>query len=428
MIGQTDYQRRRRQFMQKMEGGAAILYGASIAYHQPDLACPFRQDSDFLYLTGFEEPGAICLLLPEHPEHRFVLFVPPRDPKAERWDGPRAGVEGAVERFGADAAHPLDRFQELLPGYLNGVSTVYGPLGHRESLDLQLLSIVRTGASRGYSISRLLDARLILNEMRCQKSRQEIELLRTTGRITAEAHREAMRAVRPGLAEHEIKAVLDHGFSSRGATRHAFEPIVASGPAATILHYARYDGLLQEGHLIVIDAGAEFEHYVSDLTRTVPVSGRFSEPQKAAYRAVLEAQKNALSRVRPGVRLREVHQAAVDVIARQLNLLGVLREPPEEILESGSYERFFMHRTSHAIGLDLRDPLPQGKDEQILLPGMTVTVEPGLYFPADSEAPEAFLGMGIRIEDSVLVTDEGCEILTHAAPKEIEQVEAPSQS
>lgn len=419
-----NYASRRRELMQRMEGGVAVIQGASVTYRHHDLPHPYRQDGDFLYLTGLEEPGALCLLAPEHPQHRFVLFVQPRDPEAERWDGPRIGVEGAVSAYGADAAHPIDEFDAVLPEYLKGVSTLYYQMGHRESFDLKLLWFLRAHASgRDFRITRLIDVGCILGPMRRIKDEAEIELLRTAARITSQAHRSAMRVVQAGRFEYEIQAVLDSEFTRSGAA-HAFDPIVAGGEAATVLHYTRNRARLQSGKLLLIDAGAEYRHYVSDLTRTVPVDGRFSPVQAAAYRAVQAAQEQALEQVRPGVALGELHEAALKGLIQGLIDLEVVRGDPAEIESSGEYKRFFMHRTSHLIGLDIRDPTDLKRDSLRLEPGMTLTVEPGLYFPPESEPPPALVGLGVRIEDSVLVTASGCEVLTADAPKKVSEIEA----
>ncbi len=412
------YAARRREFMKRMQGGVAVVQGAGAVYRYRDLAFPYRQDSDMLYLTGFQEPSSACLLMPEHPEHQFVLFVQERDGKAERWDGPRAGVEGALEQFGADAAYPIESLHERLAGYLEGVSTLYYQLGHRESFDLELLRMLRAQPPRKRSIQCLRDAGVILAELRSRKDGGEVERLRRAGEVTAAGLAEAVRQARPGRFEYELKAVLDYEFGRQGAAGHAFDPIVATGEHATVLHYGRYDGRLAEGELLLLDAGAEHGGYVSDCSRTVPVGGRFTTAQRRVYECVLEAQQEALARVRPGVRFRDVHEAAVEAVAAGLVELEVLEGPVGEAVESRSYERFFMHRTSHWIGLDIRDPFTAAGDEQVLEAGMSLTVEPGLYFPPESDPPAEFAGIGVRIEDSVVVTGQGCEVLTAAVPKD----------
>ena len=388
----------------------------------------FRQDSDLLYVCGFPEPDCLAIVTSAHPNHRFVLFVPGKDEKREVWTGPRAGVEGAVRLYGADAAYPYEELKQRLPEYLENVEELTYPLGRDPELDGIVLAAIaqlaireRDGISRP---SRILDPRLTLHEMRLYKEASEIEVVRRAVEATAHGFRAAAGSIRPGAREHEVRAELEAGFLRlRGVP--GFPSIVASGIHATTLHYEGDDGELAAGDLLLIDAGAEVDGYTADVTRTFPVSGKFTDAQLQLYKAVLQAEEVAIQAVGPGVTLNEVHTAAVQALTASLVELGLIPEPFEDALAEHRYARFFMHRTSHWLGLDTHDvgSLLRGGKERPLEPGMLLTVEPGLYIPASDDVPMPYRGNGIRIEDDVLVTETGCEVLTAAIPKQPSEVE-----
>jgi Xaa-Pro aminopeptidase len=421
---------RRARIMAAMEGGVLLLAAASEQMRTADIAWPFRQDSDFDYVTGFPEPDAVAVLAPEA-EKRFVLFVRPHDPERALWVGPRAGVEGAIADYGADAAFPLDDLDKELPRLLAKAPHVYLSLGREDALAARLLAIVRrVHAERpraGTGPTAIRDADELLHELRLTKEPDEIARLRAAIGIACEAHRAAMASARPGMHEYEVEALIDYTFRRRGAVGPAYPSIVAAGANATILHYTANDQPLREGELLLVDAGAERAGYCADVTRTFPIGRRFAPAQRDLYDAVLAAQLAGIAAVRPGTTLEAVHTAAVRVLVEALIGLGLLAGSVDEAVEKETYRRFFMHRTSHWLGRDVHDVGRYKLDEapRPLVPGMVFTVEPGLYVPTDADdVPAAFRGIGIRIEDDVLVTDRGVEVLSAAAPKQVVEVEA----
>jgi Xaa-Pro aminopeptidase len=426
------HESRRHRFMEAMEEGAAALIVS-----QPELARnndtmhEYRQNSDLYYLTGFEEPEAALLFLPKHPEHRFVMFVRPRDPQKEVWTGRRAGVDGVKESFGADTSHTIGELTELLPKYLEGTDRLYVNLGQDHEKDLLALEMVnrtRRGSRSGLpGPSRLIDAATILHEMRLIKDPGDLEALETATRITAEAHCEAMRSVRPGMYEYELQAVVEYHFRKAGCHRWAYPSIIASGPNATILHYESNSRRLNEGELVLIDAGGEWGFVAADITRTFPVSGRFTPAQRKLYDVVLDAEKKAIEAAVPGAKFTAPHDAALRALVEGMIALGLLAGEPEALIqEETSYKRYFMHKTSHWLGMDVHDVgryMVRG-EARPLEPGMVLTIEPGLYVAEDdSLAPEEFRGIGIRIEDDILITETGNRILTSGVPKDPDEVE-----
>jgi Xaa-Pro aminopeptidase len=421
---------RRERIMTAMGGGMMLLAAAPERPRTADILYPYRQDSDFGYVTGFSEPDAVCVLAPEASD-RYLLFVRPVDPERAIWVGPRAGVEGAVERHGADRAYPLDDLEKVLGPLVEKSAYVYHSVLRDDALAQRLLALIRSAQAgrprTGTGPSAIRDPADVLHEMRLRKEPDELEHMRRAITIACEAHREAMRAARPGMAEFEVEALVDFTFRRRGATGPAYPSIVASGPNATILHYVDNDRVLGENELLLIDAGAEHSGYCADVTRTFPVGRRYTGPQRALYDAVLAAQQAAIDTVRPGATLEGAHQAAVRILVDALLAEKLLDGSADEIAEKGLYRRFYMHRTSHWLGRDVHDvgnyavagaPRP-------LEPGMVLTVEPGLYVPAEAEdVPAPFRGVGIRIEDDVLVTPDGREVLSAAAPKQVAEVEA----
>ncbi len=413
-----------------MGEGVAVFPSAPLAVRNHDVEHPYRQDSDLYYLTGFDEPESVLVLTNQHDEHRAVMFVRPRMRDREIWDGPRAGVEGAVERFGADAAYPISELSKRLPDYLGNVERLLYHVGENREADdtlFQCLNLLRRGGRRGVTAPQtIVDPSVYVHEMRLRKSAAELETMRTAAGITHDAHVAAMKLASPGTHEYELDAELLHLFRARGSERPAYESIVGSGPNATILHYRAGARTMADGELVLIDAGCEYDYYASDVTRTFPVNGRFSDEQRALYDIVLAAQKDAIAAVEPGVTLESIHDGAVRRITEGLVDVGLLSGAVDTLIEEKKYQAFYMHRTSHWLGMDVHDVgryYVDGKHRP-LEPGFVLTVEPGIYVATDAEdVDERWRGIGIRIEDDVVVTEAGHEVLTDAIPKEIDDVE-----
>ncbi len=433
MALRTDvFERRRRHFMEAIgEGAAALFPAARERLRSNDVEYRFRQHSDFHYLTGFPEPDAVCLLLPGHAKDEYVLFVRPRDPEREAWTGKRVGVDGAIDRFGASMAYPIEKLDEMVPEYLADRERLYYAMDHDERFSRRVMRwLEQTQASRphtGKGPSALLDARAILHEMRLRKEPRELDCMRRASRITADAHMAAMREVRPGRHEYEIEALIEYVFRSSGATGPAYPSVVASGNNATALHYTSNDRVMRRNDIVLVDAGAEYENYCADVARSLPVGRSFTDRQRAIYETVLKAQLAAIEAVRPGAPFDLVHRTAVRVLIDGLLALGLLRGSPAEIERKELYRTFFMHKTSHWLGLDVHDAglYKQREESRALEPGMVLTVEPGIYISNDLEdvAPK-WRGIGVRIEDDVLVTPEGYEVLSAALPKQADDIEA----
>jgi Xaa-Pro aminopeptidase len=426
------FRRRRERFLASIgEGAVAIIPAAPVAIRSHDVEFPYRQDNDFYYLTGFKEPEAAALFAPGHPDGEFVMFVAARDRARETWIGRRAGVEGATADYGADKAYPIGEFEQNAARYLEAAERLYYPLGLDEKMNQRVLELFRrSNALRprtGAGPSAIADPREIIHEARLKKEPAEIELMRRAAAISTQAHIRAMREARGGMMEWEIEALVDYTFRKSGASGPSYPSIVASGPNAAVLHYTANDRQLTGGELLLIDAGCEYEFYASDITRTFVVGGRFGPLQRDMYAIVLQAQLDAIAAIRPGNRIDQPHEAARKVLIDGMRELGLIQGSADEIIASGSDSRYFMHRTSHWLGMDVHDVglyRAAGKS-RTLEPGMVLTVEPGLYIAADDqEAPERFRGVGIRIEDDVLVTAGGHEVLTAEAPKKIADIEA----
>jgi len=420
---------RRARVLDAMGEGVMLLPAATEQLRSGDTHFPFRQDSDFGYVTGFPEPDAVAVLVAGD-EKPYTLFVRQRDPEQAVWVGPRAGVEGAIEDYEADVAHPLDVLEKELPAVLGKATQVFLPLGREDALTRRLWTLVRWAHAQrprtGAGPSVLRDSGDILHELRLTKEPAEIARLRDTIAIAAEAHREAMRTVRPGMHEYEIEAMIDAIFRRRGATGPAYPSIVASGANATILHYTANDRPVAPDELLLIDAGSERAGYCADVTRTFPTGRRYSPPQRDLYDAVLASQLAAIAAARPGATLEAIHSTAVRVLAEALIALELLSGSVDEAVEKETYKRFYMHRTSHWLGRDVHDvgQYRIGDTPRALEPGMVFTVEPGLYVPVDADdVPAPFRGIGIRIEDDVLVTASGVEVLSAAVPKQVEEIE-----
>jgi Xaa-Pro aminopeptidase len=423
----------RQRFLAKLaaENAAAVIPTGAPRIRNHDSEYRFRPHSDFYYLTGFREPDAVLVLVPHHPEAKSVLFLNERDREAETWTGRRLGVAAAPETLGVERAHPRGELwrhlAELLPGHER---IVYG-FGEDAGLDRELLEAV-TALQRRARTSRpvprqWIEPALWLHEMRLVKDEHELACMRAAARVSAEAHRAVMRAARPGVNERELDALLDYTFRRLGGTGAAYGNIVAGGANACILHYHENDRALVRGELCLVDAGCEWDFYASDVTRTFPVGGRFSNEQRVLYELVLAAEERALGCVRPGATQEDVHTAALEVLVDGLLAHGLLSGTRAQALEEKTYRRFFMHKTGHWLGLDVHDCglyVVDGKPRP-LEPGMVTTVEPGLYVAADDETVEPrWRGIGIRIEDDCLVTHEGHEVLTRDVPKAPDEVEA----
>ena len=422
---------RRKQLLEAIGDGVAVFPSAPLALRNHDVEHPYRQDSDLYYLTGFAEPDSLLVLTNQHEEHEMILFVRPKKREREIWDGPRAGVEGAVEAFGADVAFPIDELAKKLPDYLGNVEHLHYRLAQNDEADAKLfdcLNLLRRGARRGVMAPQaVIDPSVHLHEMRLRKTDGELATMRRAASITQEAHLRAMELTRPGMHEYEIDAELLHVFRKHGSERPAYESIVGSGPNATILHYRAGDRVLNDGELVLIDAGCEYAYYASDVTRTFPVNGRFSDEQRAVYEVVLHAQKTSVEAVKPGATLKDIHDGAVRSITEGLVDVGLLDGDVDSLIEEKKYEPFYMHRTSHWLGMDVHDVGRYYVDgeHRPLEPGFVLTIEPGVYIATDAEdVDERWRGIGVRIEDDVVVTKAGRDVLTDGIPKEIDEVEA----
>jgi Xaa-Pro aminopeptidase len=422
---------RRRRLLDAMEPGSVALFlGARHATRSNDTTYPFRQDSDFHYLTGFDHPNAAALLRKDGGP-AFTLFVEPRDPDAETWTGYRPGVEGAQADFGADEAFPIGELVEKLPSLTGKAQRLYHVLGRDPKVDAKLTEtadMARMRSRAGLSApDAILDPRAIVHEMRLFKDADELDVMRRAAEISREGHEAAAKLARQGVYEYELAAALDYAFRRRGGAGPAYESIVGGGVNATILHYVANDQPLSDGTLVLIDAGCELAGYASDVTRCYPVGGRFTGAARDVYDVVLEAQLAALEVSRPGNTLEDVHTAALRKLVEGMLSLGLLSGATvDDAIQSGAYKTFYMHRTSHWLGLDVHDAGAYAKDgkPRPLEPGMVFTVEPGLYVPVREEkAPAALRGIGVRIEDDVLVTDDGHENLTAAIPKRADDIE-----
>ncbi len=416
------------------DGGIAILPAAPVALRSGDVEYAYRQDNDFYYLTGFAEPEAVALFAPGEKE-QFVLLVRPRDPERETWTGRRAGLEGAVADYGANRALPIDDLDGVLRRYLDKVERVYFPLGGNERMTARVLDLVRYAQAMrpriGSGPNAILDPRAILHEERLRKRPEELDAMRRAIAISAAAHRAAMSQARGAMMEWEIEALVDYTFRSRGAAGPSYPSIIASGPNAATLHYVNNDRRMETGELLLIDAGCEYDFYAADVTRTFPIGARFSPLQRELYEIVLAAQLAAIEAIRPGVKFDDPHDLAVRILVEGMCRVGLLQVPADQAMRDGSWRRYYMHRTSHWLGMDVHDVglYRLGGESRTLEPGMVLTVEPGLYVaPHDEQAPERFRGVGIRIEDDVLVTPEGREVMTAAVPKSVAEIESLTAS
>jgi Xaa-Pro aminopeptidase len=402
------------EFMRRMAPkSVAIIPGAHEPRRSNDTHYRFRQDSDFFYLTGFEEPDSLAVIRPEK-DPKYTLFVRPRDPEREIWDGRRAGVEGAKSEFGADEAFPIAEFESKLADFLDGAEVLYYRLGNDRDLDDTIIKeISRMRAWNRKPIhppQTIVDSAAIVHELRVVKRPEELEIMQAAADIAAEAHVEAMKAARPGMKEYQIEALIEQVFRRHGAAAPAYTSIVGAGPNATVLHYINNDGDLRDGDLLLVDAGAEYKGYASDITRTFPINGRYSPAQREIYDLVLKAQMSCVEMVRPGVTHEQLKQKSIEVLTEGMVELGLLKGKPEELIKEKKYEKFYMHGLGHMLGIDVHDVgrYYYGQDSRALEPGVVMTVEPGIYVAPDAkDVPEKYLGIGVRIEDDVLCTNNG---------------------
>ncbi|MCT0200728.1 aminopeptidase P N-terminal domain-containing protein [Synechococcus sp. CS-1325] len=436
-ISPAEFSRRRTTFLERLGGVAAVIPAAALVTHHADVEHSFRQQSDFWYLTGFDEPGAVALFLPHRPDNPFVLFVEPKDPTAEVWNGFRWGCEGAVQRFGADLAHPRADLAGRLGDYLKGAEGIAFRVGRHPAVEPLVLSAWSAQLDRaprnGQAALGLVAPCPLLHELRLRKSEAELERMRLAARISAEAHELARQVARPGLNERQVQAVIEQHFMEQGARGPAYGSIVAGGDNACVLHYTSNNAPLADGDLLLIDAGCSLsDYYNGDITRTFPVNGCFSGEQRALYDLVLAAQEAAIAAVRPAADAEQVHGVALRVLVEGLVDLGLLRGAVEGLIEQGAYRHLYMHRTGHWLGLDVHDvgAYRLGEHPVPLEPGMVLTVEPGLYVSDRLPPPEGqpaiderWKGIGIRIEDDVAVSERGHEVLTAAAQKSVAAIQ-----
>lgn len=428
---QLNERARRRRYLLKSVGigGIAVLSAAPEQQRNSDSQFPYRQSSDFFYFTGFIEPEAVAVFIPGRKQGEYILFCRDRDPQREQWDGRRVGVMLAPQVLECDDAFPIDDIDEILPGLLEGRNVVHYTFGQSADFDGELMSWVNRvhAKTRNWQSTptEFVALEPLVHEMRVIKSRSEIAQMRRAAQISAQAHVRAMRACTPGMLEYALEAELIYHYRKNNAV-HAFEPIVGGGENGCILHYLENEAELQDGDLVLVDSGAELELYAGDMTRTYPVNGRFSPAQKEVYEIVLAAYYAAIEAVQPGNQFCDPHDAAVEVLTKGLVKLGLLEGRVSSLIRQGEHRRYYMHRTSHWLGLDVHDVGEYKDDKQwrTLEPGMALTIEPGLYIPASPDVPKCYRGIGIRIEDDVVVTKNGHDVISAGAPLSVKDIEA----
>jgi len=427
-----EYKRRRKKLMDMMgDESIAIIPTASVYIRNRDVEYPFRPDSDFCYLTGYPEPEAVAVLIPDRHHGEYVLFCRENDPVMETWNGRRAGLDGAIECYGADDAFPIGDMDEILPGLLEDRQRIFYTMGNNSMFDQRVLgwvNQVRKRARTGVNApDEFISPNHLLHEMRLYKSRAEIAAMRKAAKISAAAHRRAMQMCRPGMMEYQIEAELKYTFMKLGAQETAYPPIVGGGANSCILHYTENNQVLNDGDVLLIDAGSEYNGYASDISRTFPVNGKFSSAQREVYELVLKAQSAAIGKIKPGNHWNEPHEAAIEVLTAGMVELGILKGRLRQLIKDQAYTKYYMHRTGHWLGMDVHD-VGDYKVEgewRTFEPGMVMTVEPGIYLPASSKGlAKKWRNIGIRIEDDVLVTRTGNDILSKDAPKSVKEIEA----
>lgn len=434
-VPRAEFARRRRHLLDALEPNSiAIVHAAAQVTRSRDTEYPFRQDSDFYYLTGFPEADAVAVLMPGRPHGEYVLFCHEKHPEYELWHGSRIGAEQACVRYGAEDAFPLQDIDDILPGLIEGRNRVYYSMGRSREFDSRIMAWVNSIRAREASGAappgEFTDLDHLVHEQRLFKSAAEVRQLRRAAAISVAAHRRAMRQCRAGLYEYQLEAELLHEFARHGARSAAYPSIVAGGPNACTMHYTANDQRLKRGDLVLIDAGAEYRGYAADITRTFPVAGRFSRRQRQLYEVVLAAQEAALAATGPGRDWNAPHDASVEELTRGLIDLGLLRGNLRRLIARGAHRRFYPHRVGHWMGLDVHDvgAYRPGGEWRELEAGMVLTVEPGLYIaPGDRDVPAAWRGVGVRIEDDVLITDRGHDLLTTALPRAPAEIEALMQ-
>ena len=428
------------EFMHRMaKNSVAIVPAAREAVRSHDTNYRYRQNSDFFYLTGFEEPDAIAVIAPAK-EKKLTLFVRPRDLEQEIWNGYRAGVEGAVADYSADEAFPINEFDAKLPAILDGPSVLYYAFGHStpemDQKIIRQLTLMRESNRKPLEPpATIVDPTSILHEMRVLKTADEVEIMQRAADIAAEAHVEAMKAIRPGMMEYEVEAMLEAYFRKHGAAGSSYTSIVGAGGNATVLHYIDNKDELRSGDLLLVDAGAEYKGYASDITRTFPINGKFSQAQREIYDLVFKTQTSCVDMVRPGVRLDDLKTHSIEMLTEGMVELGLLKGDPQKLIAEKKYMQFYMHNLGHYLGIDVHDAgryYFKGESRPAEV-GMVMTIEPGLYISPDTsripegfnkDIPEKYLGIGVRIEDDVLVTENGARVLTHKVPKDPKEIEA----
>ena len=431
-IALTEFARRRKELMAQMEPNSiAIVPAAPERIRSRDTDYHYRQDSDFLYLSGFEEPESVLVLIPGREHGEFVLFVRERNREREIWDGYRAGPEGACSDFAADDAFPIDDIDDILPGLLEGKQRVYYAMGKDADFDKRVMgwvnsirAKVRSGATPP---GEFLDLSHFLHDMRLFKSAAELRVMKEASEISARAHVRAMRAAKAGVMEYQLEAEIIHEFQMNGARFPAYNSIVGGGKNGCILHYIENSAALKQGDLVLIDAGCELDYYAADITRTFPVGGKFSPEQKALYEICLKAQLDAIAVAKPGNHWNDPHETTVKVITQGLLDIGLLEGDVNELIASEAYKEFYMHRAGHWLGMDVHDvgDYKVGGEWRVLEPGMVMTIEPGIYVAPDNErVAKKWRGIGIRIEDDVVITKDGNEVLTSGVPKSVADIEA----
>ncbi|MDO9214868.1 MAG: Xaa-Pro aminopeptidase [Methylococcales bacterium] len=433
---QSEFKKRRKQLMQRIgKGNLALISSATTHARNRDVNYPFRQDSDFYYLTGFNEPDSLAVFIPGREQGEYILFCREFDEKKALWEGAHAGLEGATTHYAADDSFPIDDLNDILPGMLENKSKVFYPMGRDLDLDHKLLEWInhirrqsRTGIT---APGELVSLEHILHEMRLFKSAEELKLMRRAASVSAAAHVKAMQKCKAGMYEYQIEAEIINHFLQDGLRAVAYPSIVAGGKNACTLHYTDNASKLKNGDLLLVDAGAECDHYAADITRTYPVSGHFSEAQKQLYQLVLDAQLASIDEIKPQQSMQLAHEASVTVLTKGLVKLGLLKGRVATLIKNEKYKQFYMHRIGHWLGMDVHDvgDYKINQEWRLLEKGMVLTIEPGLYIPADCKTvDEQWRGIGIRIEDDILVTADGHEVLTCDVPKSIADIEQLMQA
>ncbi|MDA7553987.1 Xaa-Pro aminopeptidase [Gammaproteobacteria bacterium] len=417
-----------------LEDSAIIVSAASVKSRISDTEYSYRQDSNFYYLSGYEEPESLILIRPNQDKERFVIFCRDRDPLREQWDGFRTGQEGVIQDYGADAAYSINSIDEIMPKLLEGTKNIYfsmsAPCGVDAKISSWVEDIRKNTRSGAEPPQNLLSLDSILHEMRLIKESDEMDLMKKAANITTEAHIRAMQSVRPGMYEYQLEAEYLYAFNKNGARSPAYNSIVGGGNNSCILHYVENNAELKDGDLVLVDAGCEYQYYASDVTRTFPVNGKFSPEQREIYSIVLEAHKQSMEQAKPGNKWNLMHEKSVEVIVEGLLSIGLLQGSRDEIIDKGEYSKFYMHRIGHWLGMDVHDvgSYKQDGDWRPLEEGMVMTVEPGIYILDSMEGvDDKWKGIGVRIEDDIAITESGFEILTPDVPRTIEEVEQTVQ-